>query len=111
MVQLIKKLGILIKFKLFSSESDKIVKELEGYKAKCFKDLAKQTFGVVIYAVKNALRQYCKKDSQKLTDLMAAIPCLKKNDPIVTKCYSNFIDGVLGAKNAPDNKKIPHMCW
>ena len=84
---------------------------MEKYKTKCFKDLSKQVFGVLIYAVKNAIKQYCKKDSQKLTELLEAVPCINKNDPIVTKCYTNMIDGILGAKNAVDNKKIPHLCW
>ena len=85
--------------------------KMEVYKTKCFKDLAKQVFGVLVYAVRNAMRQYCRKDSKKLTDLIAAVPCVTKNDPVVTKCYTNYIDGVLGAKNAVDTKKLPHMCW
>lgn len=98
-------------FKLIFSESEALVKQLESYKAKCLKDLSKQVFGVLIYGVKNAIKQYCKKESQKATDLLQAVPCVTKNDPIITKCYTDMIDGILGAKNAPDNKKIPYLCW
>ncbi|CAG2167406.1 unnamed protein product [Oppiella nova] len=28
----------------------------------------------------------------------------------INKCYTKYIDGVLGAKNAVDKRKIPHNC-
>jgi len=96
--------------KAWCDESDVIVKELETYKQKCFKNLSKQVFGVLIYSIKNTMKQYCRKDSKKLDVLLKAVPCLNKNDNEVTKCYAQFVDGVLGAKNANDTKKIPHLC-
>ncbi|XP_054155358.1 uncharacterized protein LOC128953859 [Oppia nitens] len=96
--------------KKWCDETDVIIKELEGYKQKCFKDLSKQVFGVLVYAVKNTLKQYCKRDSKKLDQLIAAVPCINTNDAIVTKCYTELVDGLLGSKNAIDTKKIPHLC-
>ena len=67
--------------------------------------------GVVVYSIKNAIKQFCQKKSKRLDVLMAATPCLNKNDKIVTRCYTKVIDSLLGAQRAEDKKKIPHMCW
>ncbi|CAG2113704.1 unnamed protein product [Medioppia subpectinata] len=95
--------------KKWCDESDVLTKELETYKQKCFKDLSKQVFGVMIYSIKNTLRSYCK-SGKKQDSLLKATPCLNHNDPLVTKCYTSFIDGLLGAQNANDTKKIPYLC-
>ncbi|CAG2108299.1 unnamed protein product [Medioppia subpectinata] len=47
---------------------------------------------------------------KKQDSLLKATPCLNHNDPLVTKCYTSFIDGLLGAQNANDTKKIPYLC-
>ena len=75
------------------------------------KDLSKQVTGVLIYAVKSTINQLCKKDSKRLTELISSTPCINKANNEINKCYTRLIDSILGAKNAVDKKKIPHLCW
>ena len=94
------------------SDSEVLLIEIDKYKAKCLKDLTKQMTSVLIYSIKNTLlRRYCKKDKARMADFADAGSCLNRNDVIISRCYKNFIDQILGAKNAPDTFKIPHMCW
>ena len=85
---------------------------MEKHKSKCFSGLSKQIFGVLLYAIKNsAIKNMCKRNSPRAPQLLDAANCINKNDPIITKCYTNMIDGMMGAKNANDTLKIPYMCW
>lgn len=75
------------------------------------KGLTKQVTSILIYSLKNAISQYCKKDSKKLSDLMLSTKCINTANPEINKCYTTLIDGILGIKHAEDNKKIPFVCW
>ena len=88
-----------------------MITQLENYKNKCLKDLPKQVTGVIVYSVKNAITQFCKRDSKRLTEVIDAAPCMNKGSSDLNKCYTKYIDGVLGAKQAADKKKIPMNCW
>jgi hypothetical protein len=87
-----------------------MIKEVERYKTKCMKNLVKQMTGILIFSLKNAINQLCKKDSKRLTNLIASTPCINKANSEINKCYSNLIDKILGAQNANDTRKIPHAC-
>jgi hypothetical protein len=87
-----------------------MIAEVERYKTKCMKDLPKQTTGILLFSFKNAIKQFCNKDSKKLTILIASSPCINKANPQINICYTTLIDKILGAQNANDTKKIPHTC-
>jgi hypothetical protein len=84
------------------------MEQIENYKTKCLKGLPKQIMSIIIYSVKNAINNLCKKDSKRLTSLIEGTPCLNKGSNEINKCYTKFIDGILGAKNSVDSKKIPY---
>ena len=73
--------------------------------------MPKQVTGVIVYSVRNAINQYCKRDSRKLTELISGAKCANKAKPEFDHCYANLIDAFQGATNAKDKYKIPHTCW
>ncbi|CAG2172557.1 unnamed protein product [Oppiella nova] len=78
---------------------------------KCSKlGLTKQVASILIYSLKNSIAQLCSKESKKLDELIASTKCINTATPEINRCYTNLIDGMLGTLNAPDNKKIPHVC-
>jgi hypothetical protein len=87
-----------------------MIKEIERYKTKCMKNLPKQLAGILVFSLKNTINQLCKKDSKRLTNLIASTPCINTANPEINKCYSSLIDKILGAQNANDTRKIPHLC-
>jgi hypothetical protein len=105
------KIIIIFKYFLFfKRENSKILKEFELYKTKCMKNLAKQLAGFHIFSLKKSVKRFCKKDSKQLTDLIESSPCINRANTQISKCYTNLIDKVLGAQNADDTRKIPHLC-
>lgn len=88
-----------------------ILKTMEDYNKRCYKDLAKQAFSVLLYTSKNQANQICKKNSKRVDELLDAAPCGNKANAEWAKCFSIAIDGFLGTQNAEDNKKIPLLCW
>ncbi len=84
------------------------MQQLENYKTQCLRGLPKQIMSVIIYSIKNAINNLCKKDSKRLTNLIESAPCMNKGSNEINQCYTKYIDGVLGAKNSADNKKIAH---
>jgi hypothetical protein len=87
-----------------------MIKEIERYKTKCMKNLTKQMAGILIFSLKNVINQLCKKDSKRLTNLIASTPCINAANSQINKCYSNLIDKILGAQNASETRRIPHVC-
>jgi hypothetical protein len=87
-----------------------MLKEFEGYKTKCMKKLSKQLAGFFIFSLKNTIKRLCNKDSKQLTDMIESSPCINRANTQISKCYSNLIDKILGAQNANDTRKIPHLC-
>jgi hypothetical protein len=53
-----------------------MIEEVERYKTKCMKNLPKQIIGVLLFSFKNAIKQFCKKDSKRLTILIASTRAL-----------------------------------
>lgn len=97
---------------LLPSETFDLISQLEKYKTYCLINMPKQVSSVLIYALKNVLvKQICKRDSKLLSQAIAATPCINQANGEITKCYTKFIDSVLGAKNAVETKRIPHLCW
>ncbi|XP_054155320.1 uncharacterized protein LOC128953824 [Oppia nitens] len=66
--------------------------------------------GVLTFAVKNVVKQLCKKDSKRLTEIINSTPCVNKANAEFTKCYTQVIDSLQGAKYANESKRIPHLC-
>jgi hypothetical protein len=97
-------------FLFFNRENSKMLKEFEDYKTKCMKKLPKQLAGFFIFSLKNSVKRFCKKDSQQLTNMIESSPCINRANTQISKCYSNLIDKILGAQNANDTRKIPHLC-
>ncbi len=87
-----------------------MLKEFELYKTNCMKNLPKQLAGFFIFSLKNSNKRLCKKDSKQLTDLIESTPCINRANTQISKCYTNLIDKILGAQNADDTRKIPHLC-
>ncbi|CAG2103781.1 unnamed protein product [Medioppia subpectinata] len=96
--------------KQYCNETKTLIAQIESYKNKCLKDLGKQVTGVIVYSVKNSVSQLCKRDSKRLNELISAAPCMNRGSNEINKCYTRYIDGVMGAKHAVDKKKIPHNC-
>lgn len=85
---------------------------MEEYKGKCMKNLSKQVTSVMIYTIKNLINQLCKKDSQRVRELLQAAKCANKATQEFNKCNSNYIDVLLGAKNEENEKmRVPQLCW
>ncbi|CAG2166862.1 unnamed protein product [Oppiella nova] len=97
----------------YCAEESKLLTDIEKYKNNCFRDLSKQAFGILIFSFKGAIKNFCsKKESKRLDELIVATPCINKyNTNVVGKCYETILDELLGAKNGPENKRIPYMCW
>ena len=85
--------------------------EIDEYKNRCLKSMPKQVTGIVVYSVRNAMSQYCKRDSKKLSDLITSTPCANAAKKEIDQCYTILIDKFQGAYNAPEKKKIPFTCW
>ena len=86
--------------------------QVDEYKSKCFSGLSKQVFGVLFYSIKiQGIKKICRGPVSVKNSIMQASTCLNKNDPVITKCYTTMIDGIMGAKNSNEKYKIPHMCW
>ena len=54
--------------------------EIEAYKNKCMRDATKQMAGVLVYAMKNMMKQLCKKGSKQIIRLMGASPCVNSGN-------------------------------
>ncbi len=87
-----------------------MLKEFELYKTKCMKNLPKQLAGFLIFSLKNTNKRLCQKDSKQLTDMIESGQCINKANTQLSKCYTDLIDKILGAQNADDTRKIPHLC-
>jgi hypothetical protein len=87
-----------------------MLKEFELYKTKCMKNLPKQLAVFLIFSLKNTNKRLCQKDSKQLTDIIESGQCINKANTQLSKCYANLIDKILGAQNADDTRKIPHLC-
>ncbi|CAG2175465.1 unnamed protein product, partial [Oppiella nova] len=95
----------------YCDQETKTLSEIEKYKNNCFQNLSKQVFGIYIYSFKGVIRNFCsKKESKRLDEIIACTPCMNKYSNVIGKCYDTIINELLGAKNAPENKRIPHMC-
>jgi len=75
------------------------------------KDLPKQVVAIMVYSMKNTVNQFCKGHSRRLTEILSSTPCMNRGMNDLTKCYSKYVDALLGAKHVVDKKKIPYNCW
>ncbi|CAG2172136.1 unnamed protein product, partial [Oppiella nova] len=71
----------------------------------------KQIAGVLLYTVKGAVKQFCKKKTRQLDNLLKAGACSNAANTQVNKCYTKLIDKYLGIQNSQDDKKkMPWLC-
>ncbi len=81
------------------------------------KNLAKQTFSVILFSIKNLINQYCKKSSnpksnKKVEDLLSAAVCANTATNEFNKCNIKYIDSLLAAQNTKEDKmKVAQLCW
>ncbi|CAG2106143.1 unnamed protein product [Medioppia subpectinata] len=85
----------------FCSENDRLIKLLEKQRNDCMLDMPKQISGVLIYAGKNSLKQFCKPNSKQLTKLLGAAQCANSANNQINnslfdglKCVENKVHGV-----------------
>ena len=92
-------------------KTSKYLTEAEQYNKQCNKQLNKQVFSVFIYSCKTSLKKYCRANSKISSTFTKSAACYNQNKAIEMKVYTSITDEILGATNAQDNKKIPHLCW
>lgn len=93
------------------SESSALAKSLDDYKSKCFKGTLKQFGSLMIYSVRNSIKQFCHKNNRRLESLFKTAVCVNRNRRSVNRCMSQLIDHLIGIKYAEDKKKMPLICW
>jgi len=73
--------------------------------------LSKQTTSVIVFSFKNTVNQLKKLESKRTKNMLQTFPCMNKGSTGLNKCNSKLIDEFLGAKNADEKLRIPHVCW
>ena len=85
----------------------------DSYKNACMHGQQKQVFSVVIYTVKQFIKQFCKRpNSKKTQELIKAMPCVYGASKGLHRCllkYSGLLDGI--AKWTDFKQQVAHLCW
>ena len=87
------------------------MKEAEDFNKQCNKQLNKQVTALFVYTVRTVLKNYCKPTSKQALEFIEAAKCVNTVKDKEVQSYQKFIDDLLGAQQALDKNKIPHMCW
>ncbi|KAH9410293.1 hypothetical protein TYRP_010051 [Tyrophagus putrescentiae] len=96
--------------RLGCSESEKLINELSEFINKCYQPEIRDIGRILIFSVKNMIKQFCKKRSKKLSKLFPIAQCINSqvnND----RCMRNFIQHTATFQYLPDDaKKLPYTC-
>lgn len=83
---------------------------LDNFISSCYTSEVKDLAKIMVFSVKNAIKQFCKKKTKKLADLLAVTPCINRNlrhGP----CYTQFLNATRNVQFLSNDKiKMPHMC-
>lgn len=92
------------------SESESLINELSLFINKCYKPEIRDMVKILIFSVKNMIKQFCKKRSKKLSELLIVAKCV--NEEITNdRCMHNFINKTSTFQYlSDDKKKLPYTC-
>lgn len=80
---------------------------------KCNKGAQKQLTSILLYSIKNVLKNYCSKkskDKRKLPILLKVAKCWNENLGPINKCWRHFQDKLTDAMSLESRHRIPLMC-
>lgn len=93
-------------------ETSKLVREIERFFRTCYAKDVLDLANIVVYSVKNGIKQFCRKRTKKLKKLLTVTPCINKHIQRRDRCIAGFINETKQLINIEqDNLKIRYACW